>query len=322
MDFPGLTVYTSYDDDPGSPYAPHWRHLIARVLLSDESLSLRNRALNDDEYLRKYLEVLKAGQRGITLPKSYRGYTYALARCEERGLECARPRLEAMLLTNVPYEVIAKDMGDNRLDPEYVKLFEKICFNTRDNKGALIRSCYLKTRFSVPIGSITETAVPAALRWRFIGQALGYTGLMYEWEWQRDCHGELQSADYIDSERYRQASTIVFNRILQGGAENIDLIGFMSHTVDRERINNEKASGKSSATREGAVVQSVLEAFAPAMIVASITADERKDQTKQLMSKLAANAAISETKIKDAGPMVGNEVISDELLKKYNSPER
>ena len=326
MEYPGQTIYTPYDEDPGAPYLPHWRHLIARVWLDNENLRLNSVKLFEDDYLQQYYEVMKiynmSSDKRVKLSDSQRGYLYALSRLEERGIESERMRIEAMLLTNVSYDVISKDLDPDRLDPEYVRAFERIGFNIRNEAGITTQSCYLKTRFSIPVGASLTTAVPLSVRWRFVASTLGYTGLMHEWEWRNGCHGELKSPEYLARERYLQVATMIYGRILAGGPENLDILGYLGHTVDRERVNNEKVVSHGQADKSGAILMQIVHTSGPKMLSAALSTDEELEQKKALKTHIQAKAAIAATKIQDKGRAVGNEIVNDELIKKISNPEK
>ena len=148
MDIGGKIIYTPFDDDPCSPFAPDWMHQVARQLVGCSISLSKYPVLRDIKYLSEYIHVLKSDKvPGTAKTEQYRPYYFAIARNNEARLSEMKPRLDSLLLTNVPYTVICKDL-DERMKPEYIRAYEQLFFNCRDTDDVLTKACYRKIRFS------------------------------------------------------------------------------------------------------------------------------------------------------------------------------
>ena len=316
MQLGNTTVYTPYDDDPGVNYEPDWRHQAAKIWNSRQGIICKNHKLANDRYVSRQHHFLKNNRR-TPLGIDYRPYLFAFMRYDDDTIEAMKPRLEALLLTAVPYSVIAQDLGD-RLTEEDIRTYERVYFNVRDERGRLNESCYLRTRFAMPVGADLNETSPIPVLWKVTANVFGYTGLVRLWKWS-GVHGELMSDDYISQEMYRQAQAEMLSRILSHDINSFDLTQFLGHTVDRQRLDNELGSRTDKTTQAQKALGMIFAVIGPRMRSSARLVDVQKEQVKLLEAKFAAQHNIAGYKVQDAGTKAAEEALLKDWEEKFKN---
>ena len=319
-------VKTPFDrDDPGVVFEPDWRTQVILAWLKYPKTITAEPKLYRDKYTQQHLQLLKSFQQNDDGSKKYvrvnlgpkmRSYQFAYARSEETAIESMRPKLDALLLTNVSYEVIAKDLGGNRLTAEDIRTYEKLYFNVRDEYGNLDTSCFLRTRFAMPIGAVITEATPLTVIWKTVGNMLGYVGLVRTWGWSGQ-HGELGTEEYLAKAINILAQTLLFQRLMTGRANNFDILGCLSNNLERERLNSEKSVRSQGSTRSDQALMRLFTAKAPHMLDSALIVDKNKSMVGALAAKIAAQRNVGGTKIMDAGHLNGEASIKQYMDEKF-----
>ena len=318
-------VATPYDIC-GAVFDPDWRAQVAVAWHKQRTFVSPKHQIFKDEAIKAYMSFLEHNTKQYEncefLPSQLKSVGFAYYCIQEHGEAAMRPRIDALLLSAAPYEVIAKDMGSDRVSPEDIRMYERLFFNIRDEAGRLDRSPYLCNRFAT--GGLTEitpeTSTPVF--WKWVGFILGYAGLARMWHWH-GAHGELKSKEYLEDELYENVVCTSLTRVIRGRANNLDLGTLMEHNVNRERLRNEmSANGKSADNvRHNEGLCTLLRKLAPHMEPACKTLEQHDMHTQAWQAKVHGSSTVGGLKINDPGAEFGNRAVRKDIDNRFMNKE-
>ena len=330
MQIDGYTIKTPYDrDDPGCAYDPDWRAQIATRWAANPAIITPVHEFYNDEYITNYRTFLKNirqyDDRGqplnrvpLNLGDKFLAYQYAYNRSLENSPEDLRTKLDALLLTCVPYSVIAEDLGGTRTPVEYIRTYERLFFNIRDKQGRLDRSSFLRTRFAMPVGVTLSVSTPLVAFWKMVGNFAGYDGLVRMWLWPGR-HNEFAKETDMLGVMTHLAQNLIIQRLLMGTMNNFDIMSVMGHTIERERLNNEKGLRTPSALRSDQALADMIRDAAPKMLESALVVDQNKTKVKILAQKLSAARNVGSTRVKDMGREAAEEILNKMIMSKFEN---
>lgn len=283
----GVVIDTPIDDP--TQFSPSWRAELAHILATDGRLRVPKeyKEYQDDDYVKgytDYLRTLNKAKDPNNLPINQ--YTYALRWHEQSNITDTKYKLEPLLLTTAPFNVISKVLAGDALDEEPFRTYERLFFNIRNDDGTLHRSCHLRTHFALP----QEEAVmdPSNLSptdiWRFVGSHGGYQALCRLWLWADAPEFTENDSKYLSSESWWLAQATMMDRLVRRNIKNQDLIGYMERYTDGERLKLEAKTEEGNTKIEMAFLE-LLKASAPKMMEISKTVDDIARDNEKLSEK-------------------------------------
>jgi hypothetical protein len=264
---------------------------------------------------RQYLQQCGSAGDALVAPE-LRKYGVALSWYGGNDIQDEKFRIEPLLLTNVSYDIIAKDMGDD-LDSETVQIYEKLFFNIRNDKGEVSTSSYRRGYFAQPDGPAIDENTSESTIWRVMGNQGGYRMLVNYWGWTY-AHGPDITEDYIMRELARMMQVAMQRRILRGAVNNFDLMSLLGQHIQYTRMRHETGQESSAATGTTKSLLGVLGLMRPKLLAAAQTADQKRKVMDALTVKMQADKNIASQVVGDMGPEQGVEYLTklqDEQLR-------
>jgi len=316
-------------DDVGVVYDPDWRDHIARTWVDAQGLIPDTHHMYGDEYIKTQHAFLlikrpEAGDIPPYIPDDYRSYVFAFARHSEVMADDMRARLDALLLTDVPYSVIAKDLGGSRITVEDIRTYERLYFNIRDEEGRVDASCFLRGKFAT--AGLEQAAagepLPLPIFWKATACLFGYTGLIRIWGWS-GVHGELQTEEYMDDVYRHAAESELMRRILRNEINTFDLNAAIRNNNERAVLRKELAADKGqpiSTSRQNEFITAVLQrAGRPAMLPAARTQAEQSVKGEIWNTRINGLVNVAGYKVNDAGAEFGKKAVSQRVDEQFKA---
>lgn len=300
----GHEILTPHDDSLS--FELDWRSQVASVIAKNHKRVRLPVEVRGDSDIGDFVRFLRKGAK--TRPDLKR-------RCERinswHGVAASRYIIEALLLTEAPYEQIASDIDAE--SAEDVRLYQSLFFNVRGDSGQ-VKSALLRLRFSPAGNQEGDADQPAARLWKLAALTGGYPLLLQVW-------GIVRSADQ-DSPKKGTADITqalvgqeLLRRLLQGRVENRDLIRMQQIRIERERLQHE-IHGSQPNTNEGMeLVRRILTIMRPQLAPLPPVGSEAALADKH---RQAAERRIKMQTIKDRGPQGAAEEMSRRLRQKLS----
>jgi len=307
-------INTPYDLDPLN-FDPDWRLLCARAMPQGCSTRKLPSAITSDKHIRTMRSLLnreKAPNRG-----ELRLFGTAQEWYNNANISTTKDRLEALLLTGMPLNIIRQDIAGDMLPDDVIHIFERLCFNIRTEDGKLEKSCAIRTRFAIPGVLELQANAPAPILYKAVGHQLGYVALTQLWFWS-DAHGltDVGKLDLMD-EIMRATQARVLHRLVANTINNFDLIGVLKHYVEYMRLQHDTGT-TDSAKKEGMMTKlKMLELTAPTVFEQAKTVDEKVEIMDFFANKFGGSAAqrVLNQQIEDGGLEKGVEAVTTMVTK-------
>lgn len=318
-------IHTPYDG-AGAHFDPDWRDRIARTWIAHEGLILDTDRLYNDAYIKKHhtflgLRQMQQGDIPPYIPDDYRSFLFAYECAATPTADDMKARLDALLLTDAPYSVIARDLGGSRLTVEDIRTYERLYFNIRDREGRLDDSCFLRTKFAAAGAERGDVNLALPIFWRVTAYLLGYTGLIRMWGWSLCAHGELQSDEYM-SDLYRHTiQSRLMERVLSDQISTFDMNVLFGNNTEDKRLRKELASGDKQvgAARQAEFIAEVLKRTAPKMLPASRTVDEQTRKGELWNARIDSTPNVAGFKLREPGAEFGNKAVRQSVDEQFKS---
>lgn len=301
----GGTVIVTPVDNP-CQFDPDWRSSLAMAVCDNPSAPVdpEYRRYRNDPYVRRQVQYLSSERTG----RSVQGMApVRVANLWARGTSASdtRFRLEPLLLTAVPYDVIALDITGDVEDADAIEAYEKLFFNIRDAEGRLSRSCQLRQWFAMPSGVVNEDTPPEAM-WRMIGALMGYDTLVAVWLW-KDAHGTREtSQEYMLDEMWRVAQSRLFLSMFANRVGHESMAKLLASIGAQQKMLKEDKNAGDLSMEVTTTLMQVLSMFTPRVIGdAASEVDRQRMVMDAVNSRLEAEMAVSST---DIGQIGGNGV--------------
>ena len=244
-----------------------------------------------------------------------------------------KKRLDALLLTEAPMDVITMDLvGMPSIQPA-IEAYEKLYFNCRDDHFNLHPSMQLLERFAMPWGPLKmflrkwetmdrdgfciEDGRPIAKDsdvWRAIAATMGYEALMYLWRWENRAHGlKDKSLQRMIELSWKASVARLLSDLYTGNISHEDAARVLaSYTAQSKFIADEKrGGGNGGANDTTTALMNILYLAAPNMVQFD-EADESA-RNEEIQSRIASQLAINKQAIEDHGKQVEAEIIDTQI---------
>lgn len=306
MDIDGIDVRTPYDLDSFLEYDYAWMHKVARCIADKPEVeaympdAIRNNPIvaSHVTFLAEYRIADDATHRS----PEFQAHRIALGWHDSGALNQVRFFLEALLLTGASYSTIAQDLGGSALNPDVIRLYERLYFNVRESDGGMARSSYIRMRAANPPNLPLNATTPQDVVWKNIAMRYGYPGLVLFWQMPNPS-GDPLDDNLIVEECHRAAQGIQMENFARRTVNNFDLGASMGHYVEYKRMRHD--TGGQTMNKSDALMIDFLTRFAPTMLAAANDVDRNAETTKQIQSRLKAQISISNQAIEDKGRVAG-----------------
>jgi hypothetical protein len=304
----GATVVVTPYDNPAQ-YQPDWRHLIAKAWRDNPKVLLPPEVANDPYIMQQllYLTYGSKQHRGV-IGRDYLAPQRAFDLYDQREETNVRDYLDPLLLTDQPYDVIAKDLGHTEAT---IRFYERLYWACRADDGVASPSEMVKTSFAMGIEHQLLPNTPLKKIWLAMGAQLGYTALTCAWSWQHPA-GKVQT----DTEMFKLLTRMnigsMFRLAAVGQLQPIDINGFFAQYIAYERMKHEtRAGGERNETMDTLIklYQMVAPAMEEAVQSGTALGDMFVGQTR------LAQQTIDATVIQDSGPEAHHAAVNKQLEK-------
>ncbi len=286
-------------DDP-TQFDPDWRHRLAKVLVENPRLDLGPDFghLKNDRYIKSQVEFLRDLENGKEFKPIHRNNRLAFRWSQGSMPKHTRFRLEPLLLTPVPYTVIAEGLSGDELTEDPFITYEKLYFNIRNKKGELSKSCHLRSYFALPNDTKVTKTTSAEEMWRVTASQHGYMGLIRMWVWP-DAPGiqALAKDDYMSQEAWRAAQSLSLERMVRGQMQDFDLVTWIGKYTENEKMRRETATTDSPAAKMATLLSQVLQQASPKVLAVAKDVDELEAETKAIRERFKAQMRPGDAKL-------------------------
>jgi hypothetical protein len=294
-------IHMIVPQDETGEWPAHWRYDVATAVAST-GLTPINSEVANDKFIRDYSDYLLIDvdfYEGEIPDPNLKPYHIAATWYGNPDINSPRFRIEALLLTGAPYDIIAKDLG---LRADAIEAYEKLFFNTRNADGSLRKGCYNRSRFAINETELLAEHTGSEVVWRAVGFYMGYSGLVQLWRWDHDAAGLEGRTQGLFDEMWRYSQSRMLDKILRDQVSMFDLNNMMGNYIQdqRMRFDTKQDTGDSLAGAQIAI--QMLQMCAPQVTEAARTIDGSSvlEQTELIAAKLAQSAAIHGEKIQTA----------------------
>lgn len=287
------TAITTPREDPVQ-YDANWRAALASAVVTYNAAGARPKMARDP-WVQRQMRYLRLVNRDSSIPDNLYDVQLASRWYQSNDEASVKCRLEPLLLTAVPFDVIALDIGGGDVPVEAFKAYERLYFNVRKDDGTMHPSCFLRTHFSLPTGLVTPDT-PDAVIWKVIAANSGYEALMSAWRW-RGAHGTLDSdGDYMLKETWRAAQAHIHHEIVGKRVNHLNMSMLMDRITAHEKMRHETSQAENADETLIKTTLNLLAHTRPHMVSSSKTVDENIKLTQALQSKLMADRQLPESK--------------------------
>ena len=284
-------------------YDSNWRHKLVTVIRDEpNAINECNTALKD-KYIADYIGFLRCATRfGMPVNPRYRPYHAAHTWYGSDDINAPRFRIEPLLLTGASYDVIAADLGDN-VDPEAVKLYEKLYFNVREDNGDLKKGCFLRSKIAMDARVKLGPETPVTTVWKMAGFTFGYAGLVTLWGWEKYANGIEEESQSFFNEVWRMSQVNMMNAVLRSQISSFDLNNLMGNYIQYKRMQHDTGAEESGSTELLRTTFGILQHTAPRVLGAAIATDEEIQAmtNKEIEARLEAQKQVARTKLSPSG---------------------
>jgi hypothetical protein len=246
MNLGGVKITTPFDNP--SQYQPDWRHHVAKLIHDNVSIRVPIE-LRFDPWVQKQIRFLNSAQ-GSDENLGFLNRQWQIERMAndiyvEMDETNVRAYLEALLLTDQPFDVVAKDMNQT---VDMVRYYERVYWSCRTEDGYASPSEMLRTSFAQGIEpELISGTAQYRMMWRMVGAKYGYTALTYVLNWQHPA-GKLDADADVFQLMARTNIGTLLKRSIQGRMEPIDANATIGQYINFERLRHEtKSSGRNEA---------------------------------------------------------------------------
>lgn len=303
------------------PIEPFYSHPEYRKLVTDKYIRLNVKMVNE------YVAGKRLSDDCIPLRLAKRWY-------QQIDHEAAiKKRLEPLLLTGIGMDVVTLDMtGDPGMQP-VVEAYEKLYYNCRNDDFTLNRSAHLVNRIAMPYGPL-KTYIrkwedvdddgfvigdgrPLAKEsdiWKAIAATMGYDALMYAWRWERFAHGMKEnSLETMIELSWKVAASKMFTDLFTGNIAHEDAARILAaYTAQAKKISDDRESRQGSGEGDTTnALLAVLRLVAPKMV--EFSEKDAQARNEEIQGRIAAQLAISKTRVEDRGVQVEAEIIDAQI---------
>lgn len=271
---PGVEINTPLDDP--TQFSPSWRAELGAAL----SLNPRMRRQKEysqyykDKYVLDYAEFLRKVDKAEKCPNTPMGYAFKWF--HQSSAVDTKYRLEPLLLTTVPFSVISEALAGGDIAEEAFKIYERLFFNIRDDKGELNKSCHLRMYFALPNEEdvIHPQDMDIKNLWRLVGAQGGYRTLCRLWMWYDAPGFNDKESVHLPEEAWWMTQSTMLSRMARGIVSNFDLVSWIGKFTDNERLRMDSSRGDGEGDRMAEAMLNLLKYAAPKVLEVSRTVDE------------------------------------------------
>jgi hypothetical protein len=295
------TVIVTPIDNPGQ-FDPDWRNSIALALSdSSERIDPVYIRYKSDPWIQKQMAYFRAVKRGLTLTREQTQFRLAYLWFQGTNLSDVRFRLEPLLLTAVPYDIIALDILGECDDIQAIKAYEKLYFNIRDAEGRLSRSCQLKQYFSLPSGQFDRDTPPEQM-WKMVASLMGYDTLVSIWLW-KDAHGiKNNSQEYLLDEMWRLAQSRLFMSMFADRVGHESMAKLLSAVSSQQKLLREGKHEDDNGIETMRALQDMLYLVSPRVIDSTAKeVDEKMKREQAVQARMDTEKAVDAVVLDETG---------------------
>jgi len=293
-------------DDPVG-YMPNWRCRIGRALIIAKQICPIELAA--DPFLkacRRHLQLTAHNIRPVNIDE-HECIRRVLAWHDNEKSEF-RLIIEALLLTAAPFDAIAADIG---ISADDVKMYERLCFNVRDDQGQMILGDVQRIMIAQQDLNDEQGLKLMAVRgsYEMLCNLIGIN--TPHWK---------EAPDVKIHEQILQTSRVLLYRnLILGKYQSKDLAAIETNDLKRQQImvltKQPEDAGKTDSMDAFGI--QLLQALAPKMMETALKDEEMAKQNEALKNKLQVQKEINNTPIVDNGVKVGASIINDGISKRF-----
>lgn len=303
------------------PIEPFYSNAKYRSFALDRYIQLNVKMVNDN------VEGKQLADECVPLRLATRWY-------KEIDHEAAlKKRLEPLLLTGIGMDVITLDIIGVASAQPAIEAYERLFFNCRTEDFSLNRSAQLIQRMAMPYGPLKTylrkweevdeegfvigDGRPVAKEsdtWKAIGATMGYEALIYTWKWERFAHGMKDgSLEDLINMSWKVAASKLFSDLYTGNIAHEDAARILAaYTAQAKKISDDRESRQGSGEGDTTnALLAVLRLVAPKMV--EFSEKDAQARNEEIQGRIAAQLAISKTRVEDRGVQVEAEIIDAQI---------
>jgi hypothetical protein len=286
------SVITPYE---GPFYHPDWRFHVATLLAGDKGPWRLPAAATHDKAVLVAAKHIRSQAKGKAQSASERPIFGRVGRWAPGGSQERVGRvIEALLLTEAPFDALATDMG---CSVEELRHYEQLHFNVRDAAGNMALSAGQKAYFATE-GTFKPTTVrPEHLMWRRVAVNAGYQALIQILELGKGSWTAAPPVDLVEI-TMAMAKSETLAKLAAGGWSTGELARLEGNRI-KDKIAKHM-TGEFKMKDEGMQIAiELLQALAPKMVSMDLI---RKAQAAEAGPNMHhAQAEIDNTDVEDNG---------------------
>jgi hypothetical protein len=307
MNINGLIVNTPFDVYP--EYDADWRHKVAKAWAPNMRITVPD-CVREDKWIVEHAAYLAQSDTKVlkfqdsTMHRIVHGWSCG------GTVNRIRYRLEALLLTEVDYATIAKDLLNKRYPEQIIQYYERLFYDCREDDGSVPESPYRRMWLSSPNSGRLNDETSEDMLWKTIAYQLGYPGLVTHWR-MTGCHGP-KSTPTIDMKVMNELSLSIINeRMLRGAISSRDLVELQKNKLEYEKhLQDNQGAVNLGGEYMGTLLQ-FLKFTYPRKYDILLDDDDKKRQDEMFKSRISAQQQVHSQNINDAG--------SDAVLQSLNT---
>jgi hypothetical protein len=302
----GNTIITTPEDHP-TQFDPAWRSAVAAALADNPTAVIPADYMQykRDEWIKEHKAYLIATRTpNKVLSKDQKALRLASRFYQGNRSSDVRFKLEPLLLTAVPINIIALDIGGGQVDPLVFEAYERLYFNIRLDNGNLHPSFYIREYFAMPQGQPNPETTDEVL-WRVIAAHMGYEVLVSTWLWTK-AHGLSKlSPNVLMQSLWTAAQATQFLELFGKRVSHFNLAALQKSWTDQERMLREAGTAGVEQNGQSQLLLKFLNLCAPEILQVAHDVDADSVRTSAIQSRLLAQRNVTGQAVVDHGADIG-----------------
>lgn len=281
-----ISICTPYDTFP--EYDPDWRNRVAKAWSGTKGTVVMPEKITSDPWIvsQKYyfdhLSTTVMDDKATWMNALVHGW-------HENGvINNLKLCLEPMLLTEVPYTVIAADLLGTHYGEDgakLVQLYERLFYDCRDADGTMSDIALRRKWLAHPSDMRLGADTPISTQYKILAVTGGYPGLMLAMILS-GCHGAKPTIEFqMEMMSMIQNSTLAKRSVIQT-ISNMDLVMGQRNLIEFYKAQKEDDTTDARVTALYATLRHVLKLFMPEVYAQEIPAADQLELDTEYKNKV------------------------------------
>lgn len=306
MEIGNTIVNTPYDTYP--QYDPSWRHQVAMAIAANDSVIVPDE-ISNDKWIKEHVAFQRSmGPNGVKDSDLWMHKIVLSWYTNSEAVSDTKARLEALLLTEVGFDVIAKDIVGNKYGPELIQIYERLFYDCREEDGTDCAAPFRRTWLSRPRDVRIDGNTGMDIYWKSIAAEFGYAGLMHDWI-MPGSHGPQPTTNQSYEMQRTLLSKLGLERSQRGTIGNMDISLIHRNVLEHDKLLAETKTQGNLGFDSYVATIGILKEVAPEKIHIVMSDKALKEADEALRSRITSGKQIDGQAVTDLGAQQSHDAL-------------